>query len=74
MLAGAVEPKLDPSMLELTTKKRSVSIAQPGPTRLAQLPSNEPTPARSMKRWLEVSPCVRRTTLSRSGASVPVVA
>ena len=52
-LRGAVEPKLDPSTLLLTTKQRSVSIALPGPTNPLQDPSEAEEPP-SAKRWLLV--------------------
>ncbi len=50
---GAVEPKAEPSMLELTTKYLSVSIARPGPTRPPHDPSDAPVPP-SANRWLLV--------------------
>ena len=48
--AALVEPKLDPSMLEHTTKLRSVSTGAPGPTSVVQEPSDEP-PSGSIIWW-----------------------
>lgn len=38
MLAGLVEPYDEPIILDATTKKRSVSIALPGPITLSHHP------------------------------------
>ena len=53
IVAALVDPKLEPSMLEQTTKYRLVSMGIPGPTSALQAPSAEVAPG-SIIRWLLV--------------------
>ena len=72
MVAGPVEPWQPPRLFRPITKKRSVSIALPGPTMLSHQPTFFTSPGLTPATWwLPESAWQTSTALERSALSVP---